>query len=74
MISRHLILFQNILKCGINDKSAWHMADLSLCYPLMWNVTLEYTTLLLISMSWVRPDWETFPDLPHTLVSKRSTL
>ena len=21
-----------------------HWADLSLCYPLMWNVTLEYTT------------------------------
>ena len=21
-----------------------HRADLSLCYPLMWNVTLEYTT------------------------------
>ena len=22
-----------------------HGADLSLCYPLMWNVTLEYTAI-----------------------------
>ena len=37
-----------------------HGADLSLCYPLMWNVTLEYYTQLPILMSWVRLD------LPHT--------
>ena len=33
-----------------------HRADLSLCYPLMWNVTLEYTAT----------HFKSFPDLPHT--------
>ena len=33
-----------------------HRADLSLCYPMMWNVTLGYTTT--IWMSWVKPDRE----------------
>ena len=33
-----------------------HGTDLPLCYSLMWNVTLEYTTNLL--MFWVRPDGE----------------
>ena len=31
-----------------------HGVDLSLCYPLMWNVTLD--TQLPILMSWLRPD------------------
>ena len=35
------------------------------CYPLMWKVTLEYTTSPNL-MSWVRPDQEILPDLPHT--------
>ena len=33
-----------------------HRVDLLLCYPLMWNVTLEYTTTHI--MSWVRSDRE----------------
>ena len=36
-----------------------HRAELSWCYPLMWNVTLEYTTtrfILIILISWVRPN------------------
>ena len=37
-----------------------HRANLSLCYPLMWNVTLEYTTTHFNVLS------KTFPDLPHT--------
>ena len=44
-----------------------NMADLELCYPLMWNVTLEYTATHF--NTWVRPDQEFFPDLPHTPVN-----
>ena len=36
-----------------------HEADLSLCYPLIWNVILEYTATHF--MSWVRPDQEILP-------------
>ena len=32
-----------------------HVADLSLCYPLMWNVTLEYTTTHFNVMGETRP-------------------
>ena len=36
-----------------------HGADLSLCYPMMWKVTLEYTTTHL--MSSIRLNWEILP-------------
>ena len=45
-----------------------HWANISLCYPLMWNVTQ-----LPILMSWVRPHQEILPR-PSTHTSKRSTL
>ena len=48
-----------------------HRDDLSLCYPLMWNVTLEYTATHF--MSWVRPDREILPR-PSTHTNKRSNL
>ena len=49
----------------------WHRADLSLCYLLMWNVTLN--TQLPILMYWVRLDLEILPR-PSTHTSKCSTL
>ena len=48
-----------------------HGADLSMCYPIMWNVTLEYK--LLILMSWVRLKREILPRT-STQTSERSTL
>ena len=36
-----------------------HEADLSLCYPMMWNVTLEYTAT----------NFKSFPDIRHTLAN-----
>ena len=38
-----------------------HGVDLSLCYPLMWNVTLKY-----IATHFKDPTGKYFPDLPHT--------
>ena len=35
-----------------------HGVDLSLCYPLMWNVAMEYTAT---HLSWVTPDLEILP-------------
>ena len=47
-----------------------HGADLSLCYPLMWNVTLEYTaTHFNVLGIKVRPDREILPQ-PSTHTSK----
>ena len=37
-----------------------HGPDLSLCYPLMWNITLEYTTTHFNVLG------KSFPNLPHT--------
>ena len=48
-----------------------HWTGLSLCYPLMWSVTLEHTTTRL--MSWVRPDLEILP-WPSIHTSKHSIL
>ena len=48
-----------------------HRANLSLCYPLMWNATLEYTTTHFNVL--VRPDQEILPR-PSTNTSERSTL
>ena len=48
-----------------------HGADLSLCNPLMWNVTLEYTATHL--MYCARSGQEIFPR-PSTHSSERSTL
>ena len=42
-----------------------HWADLSLCYPLMWNVTLEYTATHFNVLCVTRPA-NPSPDLPHT--------
>ena len=39
-----------------------HRANLSLCYPLMWNVTLEYTATHFNVLG----TGKSFPDLPHT--------
>ena len=44
-----------------------HRADLSLYYPLMWNVTLEYTTTQFNLGS--DPTGKSFPELPHTQVN-----
>ena len=48
-----------------------HGTDLSLCYPLMWNVTLEYTTTHFNVLGETRPrnPSPTF----HTHTSERST-
>ena len=44
-----------------------HRADLSLCYPLMWNVTPEYTiTTTHFNVLGKNPIGISFPDLPHT--------
>ena len=48
-----------------------HRADLSLCYPLMWNIILENKIPILLS--WVRPDRKNLP-WPSTHTSERSTL
>ena len=42
-----------------------HGADLSLCYPLMWYVTLEYTATYFNVLGETRPG-KSFPDLLHT--------
>ena len=42
-----------------------HGADLLLCYPLMWNITLEYTATHFNVFGQTRPR-NPFPDLPHT--------
>ena len=42
--------------------SLW--ADLSLCYPLMWNVTLEYTTTHFNVLENSDPIGKSFPNLP----------
>ena len=42
-----------------------HGAYLSLCYPVMWNVTLEYTAIHFNVMGQTRPG-NPSPDLPHT--------
>ena len=41
-----------------------HGTDLSLCYTLMKNVTLENIATHLLS--WVIPERESYPDPPHT--------
>ena len=44
-----------------------YRADLSLCYPLMWNVTLESTTTHLNVLGQTLSSIGiSFPDLPHT--------
>ena len=40
--------------------------DLSLCYPLMCNITLEYTTTQCLTSD---PTGKSFHDLPHTPVN-----
>ena len=42
-----------------------HGANLSLCYPSMWNVTLEYTATH-FNVLGKRPDRKSFHNLPHT--------
>ena len=48
-----------------------HRADLSLCYPLMWNVTLEYTATHFNVLGKNRPG---NPSRPSTKTSEHSTL
>ena len=47
-----------------------HRADLSLCYPLMWNVTLEYTATQFNVFGKTRLG---NPSRPSTHISERST-
>ena len=47
-----------------------HRANLLLCYPLMWNLILGYTTT---QLTWVRPDREILP-WSSTHTSECSTL
>ena len=49
-----------------------HGADLSLCYPLMWNVTLEYTATHFNVLGETRPRYPSPRASTHT--SERSTL
>ena len=42
-----------------------HVVDLSLCYPLMWNVTLEYTTTHFDVLGQTRSG-NPSPTFPHT--------
>ena len=48
-----------------------HGTDLSLCYPLTWNVILEYIATQFNVLGQTRPG-NSFPNLSHT--SERSTL
>ena len=41
-----------------------HRADLSLCYPFMWSVTVEYTNTNFNVLGKI-PIWKSFPDRPH---------